>query len=180
MAADAPTRVLVAVGSNIAPERNVPAALDMLAHQARLTGISTFYRTAPLGRPEQPPFLNGAVRIETRHPARALKFDVLRAIERRLGRVRTEDAFAPRPIDLDIALYGHAVIDEPDLRVPDPDIRARPFLALPLLELEPDLVLPDTGQALASLIQPEWASTMRPDAALTECLRSKLLGQEST
>jgi len=175
MAADIPVRVLVAVGSNIAPERNVPAALDMLAHQARLTGVSTFYRTAPLDRPEQPPFLNGVVRIETHQPARALKFQVLRAIERRLGRVRTEDAFAPRTIDLDIALYGHAVIDEPDLRVPDPDIRERPFLAIPLLELEPDLVLPDTGEELASLVQPEWASTMRPDESLTENLRANLL-----
>lgn len=175
MAADVPVRVLVAVGSNIEPERNVPAALDMLSHQARLTGVSTFYRTASLGRPEQPSFLNGVVRIETRLSARALKFDVLRAIERRLGRVRTQDAFAPRPIDLDTALYGHEVIDEPDLRVPDPDIRERPFLAIPLLELEPDLVLSDTGEKLASLVRPEWASTMRPDAALTEFLRSNLL-----
>ncbi len=175
MADDAPTRVLVAVGSNIEPERNIPAALEMLTHHARLTGVSTFYRTAPLDRPEQPPFLNGAVRIETRLTARALKFDVLRAIEGRLGRVRTQDAYAPRTIDLDIALYGDSVIDEPDLRVPDPDIRERSFLAIPLLELEPDLVLPDSCQPMTSLVQPEWASTMTPDASLTEHLRAKLL-----
>jgi 2-amino-4-hydroxy-6-hydroxymethyldihydropteridine diphosphokinase len=175
MADDVPIRVLVAVGSNVEPEQNIAAALEMLALHARLTGVSTFYRTAPLNRPEQPPFLNGVVRMETHLPARALKFDVLRTIERRLGRVRTEDAFAPRTIDLDIALYGSTVIDEPGLRVPDPDIRQRPFLAIPLLELEPDLALPDTGEALASLVQPEWAFSITPAAALTEQLRAKLL-----
>jgi len=136
MADDAPVQAFIAVGSNIEPEHHIRLALEQLARHVTITGLSTFYRTPPLHRPEQPTFINGVVRIETAIPARALKFEVLRTVESRLGRVRTVDKYAPRTIDLDIVLYGSQVIAEPDLRIPDPDLRARPFLAVPLLELE--------------------------------------------
>jgi dihydroneopterin aldolase/2-amino-4-hydroxy-6-hydroxymethyldihydropteridine diphosphokinase len=171
MADETPARAFVAVGSNIEPERHIPAAAELLAQHVRITGVSAFYRTPAVGRPEQPAFLNGVLRIETPIPPRTLKFDVLRAIETRLGRVRTADPFAARCVDLDLALYGTQVIREPDLHIPDPDIRSRPFLAIPLRELEPDLVLPDTGQTLASIIQPDWPATLTPDRAFTHKLR---------
>lgn len=142
-------RVLIAFGSNVAPEANVPQALDLLAEQVRVTGVSTVYRTEPLGHPEQDPFLNGALAVETELSARVLKFEVLRGIERKLGRVRTADRYAARTIDLDIALYADLVLDEPDLRIPDPDIRKRAFVAIPLAELAPETILPGTDESLA-------------------------------
>ena len=87
--------------------------------------------------------------IQTAVSARALKFGILRGIETDLGHARSADKYAARPIDLDLAVYGDAVIDEPDLHVPDPDIRERPFVAVPLLGLAPNLVMPDTGEPLA-------------------------------
>jgi 2-amino-4-hydroxy-6-hydroxymethyldihydropteridine diphosphokinase len=164
----------IAVGSNIEPMRNVPAALELLLEAVRVTTVSTMYRTAPLGRPEQPPFVNGVWRIETTLGARELKFTVLRGIEARLGRVRTDDAYAARPIDLDIAVFGEAVIDEPDLVVPDPDIRQRPFLAVPLLELAPGLRLPGTGTLLADEPVCREPRGLVPLPELTEQLRRRI------
>lgn len=161
----------IAVGSNIEPERNIPAALEMLREAVCVTAVSTMYRTAPLGRPEQPPFVNGVWRVRTRLGARELKFAVLRRIEARLGRVRTGDARAARPIDLDIALFGDAVINEPDLVVPDPDILQRPFLAVPLVELAPGVRLPGTDVLLAEQPVCRDAGGLEPLAGLTERLR---------
>lgn len=143
--------VFIAVGSNIDPEQNIRAALERLKRHVHVTAVSTFYRTAPLAGRDQAFYLNGVWRAQTSRSARRLKFDVLRPLEVDLGRTRTEDKYAARTIDLDLIVYGDRVIDEPDLRTPDPDLRVRPFIAVPLLELAPDFVLPDSGEPLASL-----------------------------
>jgi len=163
----------IAVGSNINPERNIAAALDLLTGRVRVTGVSTFYRTAPLGRPEQPDFLNGVFRVRTAMEPRALKFDVLRDVERRLGRLRTADRFAAREIDLDLLLYGDRTIEEPDLSVPAEDIE-RPFVAIPLAELAPDYVLPPTGSPLSCLCARMDRRGLTAEPALTETLRKKV------
>lgn len=152
----------VGIGSNIDPLHHIPAALDRLQAAMPLTGVSTFYRTEPIGRPGQPVFLNGVAGVSCPVPARALKFEVLRGIEHALGRVRTADRFAPRTIDLDILLYGDAVIDEPGLRVPDDDLRRRAFLIAGLLELAPGLILPDTGERLEHLADPRACAALCP------------------
>ncbi|MFW6158917.1 MAG: 2-amino-4-hydroxy-6-hydroxymethyldihydropteridine diphosphokinase [Planctomycetota bacterium] len=165
--------VYVAVGANIDPESNILAAFDRLARWVRVVATSSFYRTPALGRPEQPPFLNGVWQVATDVGPRPLKSRVLRAVESELGRVRTEDRYAARPIDLDIAVYGDLVIVERGLRIPDPDIRERAFLAVPLLELAPGLVLPDTGEALADLAvvrNPELERVPKLTAVLKERL----------
>jgi dihydroneopterin aldolase/2-amino-4-hydroxy-6-hydroxymethyldihydropteridine diphosphokinase len=137
-----------------------------------------FYRTEPLDERDQPSFLNGVWQIKTRLVARELKFDVLRPIETDLGRVRTADTYAARPIDLDVLIYGDLVIDEPDLQIPDPDIRTRLFISVPLLELDPDLVLPDTGEPLASLVRVEDAAGLEPARAFTRKLHRLLTTSE--
>ncbi len=114
--------------------------------------MSTLRETEPWGPVEQPPFLNGAAAVETSLEPRAL-LDVLLEVERRLGRVRDE-RWGPRTIDLDLLLYGDTVVDEPGLTVPHPRLRERAFALEPLLELDPDLVVPGQGSAavlLASL-----------------------------
>jgi 2-amino-4-hydroxy-6-hydroxymethyldihydropteridine diphosphokinase len=169
-----PVDIYIAVGSNIEPERNIAEALDRLKRYVHIKAISTFYRTAPIGRPEQSAFLNGVWQVGTVRTARALKFGVLRQIESELGRVRTEDKYAARTIDLDIAVYGDTVINEPDLRIPDPDIRQRPFIAVPLLELAPSLVLPDTGERLSSLAISNARADLEPACGFTDSLRARL------
>ncbi len=129
-----PAVALISVGSNVDPERNVIAALAILQGRARVTGSSTFYRTDPLGPPGQPVFLNGIWRIETTLGPVQVREELLRPIEIELGRVRTLDRYAPRPIDLDLVLYDDLVMEDETFRLPHPDL-VRPFVHVPVLEL---------------------------------------------
>jgi 2-amino-4-hydroxy-6-hydroxymethyldihydropteridine diphosphokinase len=138
-------RAFVAIGSNINPAENVRKALRLLAHEVRLVEISTVYRTDPEGRPEQSPYYNCVIGIETDVPPKELKHRILRRIEEELGRRRSEDQYAPRTIDLDLVLYGDLNFKTEDLTLPDPEILHRPFLAIPLGELVPDLTLAGSG-----------------------------------
>ena len=166
--------VYISVGSNIEPEENIPKALDKLKKYVRVVATSTFYRTRPIGRPEQAFFLNGVWLIETNKAPQELRFRVLRIIEEELGRIRTEDKYAPRTIDLDIILYGNAVIRGTELVIPDPDIRRRNFIAIPLLELNPSLVLPDTGKPISSLDIVKSDKGLTTLHAFTESLRERI------
>jgi 2-amino-4-hydroxy-6-hydroxymethyldihydropteridine diphosphokinase len=146
--------VIVLLGSNIAPEINLPRAFRLLAERAVISAVSCVYESAPLDAagqmiPDQGVFWNAAARIATGLPPAVLKRDVLRPIEARLGRVRTADRFAPRPIDLDVVLYGGLVLDDP--RLPDPGILTRAYVALPLADLIPTFTHPITGQTLAAI-----------------------------
>ena len=141
-------RAFLGVGSNIRPEENVPAALDFLSGEVTLTGISTFYRTLPVGWPRTStvggttalPFLNGVLEIHTSLSSSALE-SLLGRVEEALGRVRELDRDAPRPMDLDLLLYLPGDPEE-EIRPPHSDVFARAFVALPLFELDPDLLLP--------------------------------------
>ena len=170
-----PLRSYIAMGSNIEPEMNVPRALHLLAEQVEVVAISTLYWVKPLERSEQPDFLNGVCAVEvTRGPGpRHLKFEVLRPIERALGRVRTADKHAERTIDLDLLLFGELVLDEPDLVIPDPELRVRPFLAIPLLEIAPDLLLPGTREPLREVPAVAEPSGMKPEPGITQQLKAR-------
>ena len=79
----------IALGSNIEPERNLPAAVRLLAARCKLLALSPVYQTQPVGKTDQPDFLNAAALIETELGPAALKTQVLQKIERTLGRVRS-------------------------------------------------------------------------------------------
>ena len=167
-------RVFIAFGSNIEPEKNIRQALQLLKRALRLQQISTVYRTPPLLHPEQPPFYNGVLLAETDLPPAELKHAVLQPIEAELGRRRSEDKFAPRTIDLDLLLYNDLVIETPDLIVPDPEITRRPFLARPLAELVPDLLLPGTQQPIAVVAADFAHHALEPLVEFTKALRKDL------
>ena len=136
------TVAFLSLGSNIEPEKNMLEAVRLLSHHVKVLKASTVYLTEPLQLKSQPAYYNCIIKIETDIEPRKLKFDVLRAIEEELGRKRIKDKFASRTIDIDIILYGNLVVSTKELILPDPDIRRRAFLAIPLFEIEPDLVLP--------------------------------------
>ena len=144
------TDAFIAIGSNINAQDNIPRALTMLSEFLSITAVSNFYKNAAVGNSVQPDFFNGVIKIRTGLQPRGIKFDILRKIEEQLGRVRSADKFAPRTIDLDLILYGTLVIDEPGLVLPDQAVRHYSFVAVPLLELTPDLLLPDTGLPLSA------------------------------
>jgi len=124
----------VSVGSNIEPEFHIEASLGLLMKQVAVTAVSTFYQTEPMGRPDQAPYLNGVFEIRTDIPACDVTSQVLFPIETQLGRVRTEDKYASRTLDLDLILYNDLKSSSACLRLPHPDIE-RPFVLGPVLEL---------------------------------------------
>jgi len=164
-------RAFVAIGSNVEPEENVRRAIRLLADGVRVVAVSTVYRTKPLGRPEQDDFYNCVLEIETDAPPIRLKLQILREIETQLGRTRGEDEFAPRTIDLDLILYDDLVTDMADLTLPDPEIASRPFLAMPLSELAPDLVIPGSAIRVSDVARWLPQSSIVPLTAYTEQLR---------
>lgn len=150
----APVVAYVGIGSNLGdPEAHVRLACDELAKVpvSRLRACSHLYRTAPVGPQDQPEFVNAAARLDT-HLSAACLMDELQAIERRHGRVRDGRRWGPRTLDLDLLLFGDALIDEPGLRVPHPEMANRAFVLVPLADVSPgDLVIPGLG-AIADLL----------------------------
>lgn len=166
------TEVYISLGSNIEPERNMERAVVALGREVKIRMLSTVYLTRPLERSGQPDFYNCVALIETDRSARSLKFDILRGIERSLGRKRTEDRFAPRTIDLDILLYDREEIRQADLVVPDPEIYSRPFLARSLSEISPGLRLPGHGGDVDAIARKLGTRGMEAMPSFTEKLRS--------
>jgi 2-amino-4-hydroxy-6-hydroxymethyldihydropteridine diphosphokinase len=149
------TRAYVGLGANLGPRaETLRRAVELLAETegVSVVAVSELRETEPVGVVDQPPFLNGAVAVETELSPRVL-LERLLEIERSLGRVR-EERWGPRVVDLDLLAYDGLVVDEPGLRVPHPRLHERRFALEPLSELEPELELPGIGgvsTALAAL-----------------------------
>jgi len=148
------SRAFVGLGSNLGDrERTIRAALDQLGGiqgtEVRLA--SSLYDSAAEGDPDSPPFLNAVALLETDRPPRQLLWHLL-LIEARLGRERRR-RWGPRPIDLDLLLYEQVVVDEPDLVLPHPRLLDRPFVLVPLEEIDPQFVHPVTGQTIRQILR---------------------------
>jgi dihydroneopterin aldolase/2-amino-4-hydroxy-6-hydroxymethyldihydropteridine diphosphokinase len=146
-------RAFVALGSNIEPESHLSQAVRRLAACCRLLAVSRVYESEPVGKTDQPAFLNAAVLVETHLTAAEFKAQVLQAIERELGRVRTADKNAPRTIDLDISLWNDEVLEADGRAIPDPEILQWPYIARPLADLAPHHRHPGAGQSLLEIAQ---------------------------
>jgi 2-amino-4-hydroxy-6-hydroxymethyldihydropteridine diphosphokinase len=142
-------KAFIGLGSNLGErEALIRMALDDIARLpgTRLVRASSLYDTEPVGEVDQPNFLNAVVQVDTELTARQLLWNLL-LIERRLGRARSK-RWGPRTIDLDLLLYGDLVVDEPDLKVPHPQLARRSFVLVPLVELDPLLLHPVTGETM--------------------------------
>jgi 2-amino-4-hydroxy-6-hydroxymethyldihydropteridine diphosphokinase len=147
------TTAVLGLGSNLgdrlAALRRGWAALSALPG-VRPLDRSGIWETAYVGPGgEQPPYLNACARIATTLAPRDL-LAALQRIERDCGRL-PDTHLQPRPLDLDILLYGDLVADEPGLAIPHPRLRERAFVLEPLAELDPGLVLPDSGLTVGSV-----------------------------
>lgn len=154
-------RAFISLGSNIEPEDYLPKAIQKLKRLGEIITVSGVYQNPAIGRPEQGDFLNAAVLLLTELQALELRAE-LRAIEAELGRVRTEDKYTARTVDLDICLYEGLIHQSPDFNLPDPDILERPHLAVPLADLDPGFEHPITGEPLDVI-----AKRLRSSAELT-------------
>jgi 2-amino-4-hydroxy-6-hydroxymethyldihydropteridine diphosphokinase len=150
--------VVLLLGSNIDKERNLPAAVRLLAAETTITAISPVYESSPVGSREKLSFFNAAALIQTEKTAVELKDGLIGAIERRLGRIRQADRNAPRTIDLDIVLYDDAILDYTPAdgaprHIPDPDLLRFAYCALPVADLLPEMKHPETGETLRAIAE---------------------------
>lgn len=146
-------RAYIGLGSNLAePRQQLRAALAALAAlpDSQLAAVSSLYASDPLGPPDQPRYVNAVAALDTALTPLQL-LDALQAIELEQGRVRKEQRWGPRTLDLDILLFGQRILDEPRLSVPHYHMHARAFVLYPLAEIAADLQLPD-GRPLQSLL----------------------------
>jgi 2-amino-4-hydroxy-6-hydroxymethyldihydropteridine diphosphokinase len=144
----------ITIGSNIEPEKNLILTVGLLRQYGIVTAISSVYETTPEGYVDQDDFLNMAVAIKTSYPIEDFKRIALDSIEQELHRVRDpQNVNAPRTIDLDIALWGRQVLDygEKPWHIPDINITRYAFVAIPLAEIAPQFVHPESGQTLADI-----------------------------
>ena len=144
--------VAIALGSNLGDRRlHLTTAVDALGAWLQDIRVSEFIETPPEGVAPQPPFLNGAL-VATSAASPAALLATMLALERQAGRERPYPG-APRPLDLDLILFGSAVIDEPGLVVPHPRFRDRGFVLEPLASVAPDMIDPVTGKTVRELYQ---------------------------
>ncbi|NQT83133.1 2-amino-4-hydroxy-6-hydroxymethyldihydropteridine diphosphokinase [bacterium] len=154
ISAAAPPALLayIALGANLGDrEQNLKAAIEKIGEISgvRVTKVSAFFETEPVGGPPQGMYLNAAVEIDCTIPAGQLLRE-LQGVEKELGRKRLGKCF-PRTIDLDILLFGSEVIDEMDLKVPHPRMHDRAFVLDPLNEIAPNAIHPILGLTVAEL-----------------------------
>ncbi|MFQ5795093.1 MAG: 2-amino-4-hydroxy-6-hydroxymethyldihydropteridine diphosphokinase [Candidatus Bipolaricaulia bacterium] len=125
-------RVVISMGSNIQPEAHIKQAKEKIAEQHRIVAESRLVETEPIGYLDQPHFVNGTILIETTMERESLK-NWLSQLEGELGRVRTENRYGPRTIDLDIVVWNGELVD--------PDFCERDFLRDTVLEVWPNFKL---------------------------------------
>lgn len=156
-------QVLIALGSNLGDRfQALQTAVEAMARHVYIEQISPVYETEPAYVLDQPKFLNCACRVATeKDPSQVLT--LLQGIEQQLGRSKTQ-RYGPRLIDLDILFYDQLVLDQPDLRIPHPLLRERAFVLVPLGDIVPDWIHPETGEKIATLRDqcPDLDSTIRP------------------
>lgn len=139
-------KVYIGLGSNLAdPQAQVNLAIDALGllPTTNVVQQSSLYMSPPMGPPDQPDYINAVVEIETKLTAHTL-LDQLQSIEQQQGRVRKRH-WGERTIDLDLLLYGDQIVDDERLQIPHPGIPVRAFVLYPLVEIAPELTIPDMG-----------------------------------
>ncbi len=160
--------VYLSLGSNVGDRAgNLHAAIDRLRALGHVVAVSSLYETEPVEFTSQPWFLNCAVKLNTNRTPQELLAGIL-DIEQQLGRRRGQ-LKGPRIIDLDILLFGNAIVDDPGLTIPHPAMHERRFVLEPLAEIAPDVLHPVFHRSVRDLrdaLPP--GQTVKPAADFTD------------
>lgn len=144
--------IYIGLGSNLGDRADhLQKALALLTEHSQISAVraSSFYETRPLGSVQQGVFVNAAAEVTTSLSARQV-FSLLQSIEQQMGRKHLEH-WGPRIIDLDLLLYGDQIIDEPDLKIPHPQMHLRSFVLKGLCELKAEAMHPILEETAAEL-----------------------------
>ena len=148
------TEAYIALGSNLGDrELNLLRAVAEIGRlpESKVTALSSFYETSPVGTVNQDAFYNAVLKLSTGLPPRILLTHLLRIETDSFKRTRTV-VNGPRRMDLDLLLYGTQILSEEDLVVPHPRMMERRFVLQPLCEIAPELVHPVSGITVAELL----------------------------
>lgn len=148
------TIAYIGLGSNLSePIEQVKNAIDEIKQlaQCQVSAISSLYLSKPMGPQDQNDYINAVIAIETSLSAIEL-LDALQAIENKAGRVRKDNRWGARILDLDIILFGHNIINTERLTIPHYGMHEREFVLLPLAEIAPALNLPN-GESVKYMSQ---------------------------
>jgi len=143
------TQVYVAAGSNVDPQTNLTKALGELARRFHEVQVSPWYRNAAVGF-EGEDFINFVFGFRTRLGVHAMLAQ-LREVEALCGRPRNAPKWAARAMDLDVLLYDDLTLDDPQLKLPRPDLLVRPYMLGPLAAIAPALRHPTAGRTIGEL-----------------------------
>ncbi len=146
-------RVFVSLGSNIGDRLGfLQKAVDALGHASgfKVKAASAVYETEPVGKKDQPRFLNAAVELDSLLSPDSVLVR-LKQVERAVGRTPSQK-WGPREIDLDLIFVGNLVVESPILTLPHPEVAARRFVLTPLAEIAPDFVDPLRDLTLRELL----------------------------
>jgi len=151
---------LIGIGSNIDPEKNIPKAVNLLAHDVDIEACSRVWQNPAIGS-DGPDYLNAAITIRSSHQLQDLKHRLLLPLESRLDRVRKTNKNADRTIDLDILIFDGQALDE--------ELWTQAHVSVPCAELMPEFKHPETGESLrqaAARLFPEDHFSLREDLDL--------------
>ena len=144
-------QIYLSLGSNLGDrEGNLSAVFSALPPEVIVTGSSSIYQTVPWGFRDQPDFLNQILQAETALSPQAL-LRYVKGIEKQIGR-EPSFLYGPRLVDIDILLYGNQIISEDNLTIPHKNIPERAFILVPLAELSPELIFPESSIPIQEIL----------------------------
>lgn len=144
-------RIYLGLGANLGDRlENLRSAVRRLSPAVALSAVSPLYETVPIGDTDQPPFFNAVCAGETGLEPENL-LDRLKLLEKQAGRI-AGPLWGPRPLDLDILLYGEQIVESERLRIPHARLAERAFVLRPLCDLAPELVVPGLDRSVRALL----------------------------
>ncbi|MAJ91417.1 MAG: 2-amino-4-hydroxy-6-hydroxymethyldihydropteridine diphosphokinase [Legionellales bacterium] len=142
------TIAYIGLGSNMnSPVKQIKSAITSIEEiiSTKIIGMSSLYKSKPVGPQNQDDYINAVIKIETKLVPYQL-LECLHDIEEKHGRIRKEH-WGPRILDLDILIFGNEIMVDEKLTIPHPEIENRSFVLAPLIEIDPDCIIPKKGLA---------------------------------
>ena len=146
-------KCFILLGSNIQPRENIKRAIHEISNFYDVKKISKIYETKPIVKTNVENYFNAVIEMYSDLSPLDIKFKILRKIEENMGRVRSEDKFKSRVIDLDLIIYGQGIFEDDNFTLPDPEIEKYIHIAKPLSDIAFDIIHPKLGISYGKIMR---------------------------